>query len=383
MNQSEFQNNRDKLFQDGQSTSKHPSGGGLDELGLPNLKTQTLQQDATKTASELLDSVLADWCSTSVGRRQFLAMMPLLLSACASTPKTRYREGDNSNQATSLTPQDEARMTQEVLPQMRKDYPPLPDSSVQAYIADLGNKIVAANSLNGQPYQYNFTVVGVNSVNAFALPAGTVFVTAPLISMAESEAELAGVVGHEIGHIQARHTAERMEKAKREQGKSWMYAVGGGLAGGALGFGLSKLLCSAKDKECQRKALEYGAMAGVAGGMLVQKYGFMANSREDEMEADRIGFKTSLRAGYHKDHIGQFYSKLLQLENQHKGKADPLSRALSDALSTHPPSKERVAQMQELSAGSQNSASPLVSSIQFEKIQALCRKWIEAQPKKG
>ncbi len=313
-----------------------------------------------------LEKSLQELISTSSGRRTFLKAMPLLLAACASTPKSRYREGDNSGQAAALTVSEEKRMTQEVLPKMRKDYPELKDPEMQRYIANLGQKIVRKNNLAGKPYNYSFTVVDVNYINAFALPAGTVFVTTPLIAMADSEAELAGVIGHEIGHVKARHSAERMHVAKQAQKKSWMYALGGGLAGAALGLGIGTLVCPPKDKKCLTQAATYGGAAGVGGGLLIQKYGFMANSREDEMEADRIGFRTSTKAGYHKDYVGRFYAKLLKMEQQRKQGAGVMA-SFADALSTHPPSRERVAQMNEMARSSGSAGQ--INSNQFASIQ--------------
>src|SRR5690606_20530215 len=153
-------------------------------------------------ATEALERELNQLISTPMGRRLFLASVPVLLAGCASVPKTRHREGDNSGQNTALTPSDEKRMAQEYVPQMEKEYPPLKDREAQAYISDLGARIVSANNLEGKPYQYEFKLVDAKMVNAFALPAGAVYVTKPLLLMAESEAELAGVLGHEIGHIQ-------------------------------------------------------------------------------------------------------------------------------------------------------------------------------------
>ena len=324
-----------------------------------------------KDALKNLDQVLQEWTRTPMGRRSFLASMGFLLAACSTPPQHRGREGDNSGQTTSLTVEDEKKMTQEVLPQMSKDYPKLNNPALQNYVSTIGRKITAANRLEGAPYNYNFSVVDVNYVNAFALPAGTVFITAPLIAMADSEAELAGVIGHEIGHIKARHTAERMDVAKREEKKSWMYAAGGGLLGGAVGYGIGKLLCRPNDAECMAKATTYGAAAGAGGGLLIQKYGFMANSREDEMEADRIGFKTALTAGYDKDHVGLFYEKLLAMEEKNKGKQDALMSSLQDALSTHPPSKERVVQMRQM-AQTTAIGKGLKSSKEFDRMRALC-----------
>lgn len=313
-----------------------------------------------------LDKTLKELVSTSSGRRSFVKALPLLLAACATGPKTRYREGDNTGQATSLTVADERRMTAEVLPKMKKDYPPLRDAQMQSYVRGLGQKIVRSNNLGGNPYKYSFTVVDVNYVNAFALPAGTVFVTTPLIAMADSEAELAGVIGHEVGHIKARHSAERIHAAEKSQKKSWLYALGGGLAGAALGFGVGKLVCPPKDKECLQRAAAYGGAAGVGGGLLIQKYGFMANSREDEMEADRIGFLTSTKAGYDKNHVGRFYSKLLEMEKKRKGGGGVLA-SFADALSTHPPSEERVVQMRQMASQARLGKGQVTSSA-FSKI---------------
>ena len=327
-----------------------------------------------------LHEVLTKLTSTTMGRRVFLASVPFLLTACA-TSQHRGREGDNSGQQTSLTVDDEKKMTAEVLPQMRKEYTPLNDSNVQNYVSEMGNKIVRANGLAGNPYNYNFTVVGVPYVNAFALPAGTVFVTAPLIELADSEAELAGVIGHEIGHIKARHTAERMDVAKREQKKSWLYGIGGGLLGGAAGFGVGKLLCPPKDSACLVKASALGVAAGAGGGLLIQKFAFMANSREDEMEADRIGFRTSVRAGYSKDHVGLFYSKLLKMEEQHKNGSVPLMSSVTDALSTHPPSRERVAQMEQMRGESAANKTSRVSSQEFDRVRRFAAEWTRAHKK--
>jgi predicted Zn-dependent protease len=326
-----------------------------------------------------LDCVLKNLTSTSVGRRVFLSSMSLLLASCATVDSDRRREGDNSGQSTDLTVDDERRLTQEVLPQMKKDYPVLKNSDLQLYISNLGKKVAVSNQLEGNPYNYSFSVVDVNYVNAFALPAGTVFVTAPLIAMADSEAELAGVIGHEIGHIKARHTAERMDKAKREQSNSWKYAIGGGLVGGLLGFGLGKLACPPKDDECLSKATQLGAAAGAGGGLLIQKYGFMANSREDEMEADRIGFKTSVGSGYHKDHVGLFYSKLLTMEKS-KGPQDNFTKKISDALSTHPPSQERVQQMNAMAAEASNKSNSIISTVEFDRMKKLCIELAKSKP---
>jgi len=307
---------------------------------------------------------------TKSGRRVFLQSLPLLLTACASKTQHRTREGDNSGQEAALNPDQEKQLTKEALPELKKEYPAHSNPEVQRYISSLGNKLIAANDLNGKPYNYNFTVVETKMVNAFALPAGTIFVTAPLIKMANSEAELAGVVGHEIGHVKARHTAERMAQAKKEQNKSLLFGAAGALLGGAAGFGLGKMLCSKQDRECLARAALYGAGAGVAGGLLIQKFGFMANSREDEMEADRIGFRVAYKAGYDKDHVGLFYDRLLEMEKDYKKSQNKMLASFTDAMSTHPPSQERVNQMRQMASEVKNVGEK-ISTKEFEKIQRM------------
>jgi predicted Zn-dependent protease len=320
-----------------------------------------------------LDVVLREWTSTRMGRRAFLASIPGLMAACA-TEQHRNREGNLKGDETSLSFQDEEQLAQEALPQMMQDYPPVGNPALQTYLNNLGRKIVLANNLQENPYKYKFTAVDVEYPNAFALPAGTIFVTTPLIAMTESEAELAGVIGHEIGHVKARHSAIRMELAKKEQNKSLLYSIGGGVIGGAVGAGLGKLLCQQNDNQCREKAIRYGIVAGAGGGLLIQKYAFMANSREDEMEADRIGFRTSVQAGYDKDKVGLFYAKLLKIEELNKGKKDALMASLADAMSTHPPSKERVIQMEELAQATPSNPNAITSTLEYEKARSICAK---------
>ncbi|GAB4022950.1 MAG: hypothetical protein Fur0010_26140 [Bdellovibrio sp.] len=317
-----------------------------------------------------LEIELNQLISTKSGRRAFLLSLPVLLAACASKSQHRMREGDNTGQVAALTPDEERKLTQEALPEMKKEYPPHSNPEVQRYISSIGDRLVAANNLDGNPYRYNFTVVDAKMVNAFALPAGTIFVTAPLIKMAKSEAELAGVIGHEIGHVKARHTAERMALAKKEQNKSLLFGAAGAILGGAAGFGLGKLMCKKQDRECMARAALYGAGAGAAGGLLIQKFAFMANSREDEMEADRIGFRVANNAGYDKDHVGLFYERLLEMEKEYKKNQNKLLASFTDAMSTHPPSQERVVQMRQM-AGEGNARKGSISSKAFERIQSL------------
>lgn len=301
----------------------------------------------------------------------FILLLLSIIISCAPTGSSRYREGSNVGQQANMTVQDELRLTAEALPKMRQDYPAAKNQELQKYISSLGMKIVRANKLEGNPYSYTFTVVDVADVNAFAMPAGTVFVTAPLIAMAVTEAELAGVVAHEIGHVVARHSAERMYVMEKEQNKTWLYAAGGAVVGAVAGYGLGKLLCAEGDKSCQVKAAAIGGAVGAGGGLLVQKYKFLVNSREDEMEADRIGFRYAVAAGYDKDQVGKFYERLLEVEKSATKGGNPVIKSLSDALSTHPPSEERVQQMNELAAASPAGKKGTITTAEFGRIKQI------------
>jgi beta-barrel assembly-enhancing protease len=294
----------------------------------------------------------------------------LVITSCATTNSSRYREGSNVGQETNLTVQDEQRLTKEALPKIQQDYPAAKNPELQKYVTNLGMKIVRANNLEGNPYNYNFTVVDVVDVNAFAMPAGSIFVTAPLIAMASNEAELAGVISHEIGHVVARHAAERMYAMEKAQNKTWLYVAGGGILGAVLGYAVGRAVCDEGDTSCQAKAAVVGGVVGAGGGYLAQRYTFLVNSREDEMEADRLGFRYSVAAGYDKDQVGKFYEKLLVIENNANKSGDPITKSLSDALSTHPPSKERVKQMKELAANSPDKKS-IINTPEFNKAKLI------------
>ena len=123
----------------------------------------SLSKGAGMNPLDKLEQELKYINKTELGRRSFLGALPVLLASCA-TSRHRQREGDNTGQATSLSVEDEKKMTQQYIPKMRKDYPPLKNDKIQRYIASLGRKIASKNGLEGRPYNYNFSVVDTLSV---------------------------------------------------------------------------------------------------------------------------------------------------------------------------------------------------------------------------
>lgn len=308
-------------------------------------------------------------------------LLCVLLTACATKSSDRYREGNNKGQKAALTVEEERKLTQEALPQMRKEFPPANNPALQAYITKLGQKLVQANKLGNNPYTYTFTVVDSPMVNAFAMPAGSVFITTPIIAMADSEAEIAGVLGHEIGHVTARHTAERMYTAKMEQKKMIAFGAIGAAVMGTAGYFASKKFCDPKDLECKAKVIGGGAAVGAAGGVFVQRYGFMKNSQEDELESDRVGFRYATNAGYDKNKVGDFYSKLMAMEKESKKGQNAAVSWLSDAMSSHPSSDQRVTQAAEMK-GLIKTSGGIDGTPEFEKMKKIASEMVERHKKK-
>lgn len=311
-------------------------------------------------------------------------LIPLLslfvLNACASKSSDRYREGDNKGQKVDLTVAQERELTKEALAEMKKDFPQVKSQELQAYIEKLGHKIVNANNLKSKPYTYNFTAVDSDQINAFALPAGEIFITAPIIAMADSEAEIAGVLGHEIGHVVARHTAERMYIAKKEQSKMYVLGGIGAAVGAGLGYLAQKKLCASDDLACKAKLMGGGAAVGGVGGLMIHKYGYMKNSQEDELESDRVGFRYAVNSGYDKNYVGDFYRKLAAMEKESKKGQNAALGFLSDAMSSHPASDKRVSQADEMKSLIKNNGT-IKSSSEFARMKRIAQEIVEARRK--
>ena len=283
-------------------------------------------------------------------KKLILSTLLLFTISCANQQTKPVQDGDNTYQASNFTVEDELKMTKEALTSMQKDYPASSNKEAQAYLNQLGNKIVKASNLHQNPYSYSFSLVDSEQINAFALPAGTVFVTTALFKAVGSEAELAGVVGHEIGHVQARHTAERMTLMQQNQKSNLAWTLGSAVVGAAGGFMLGKKLCKPQDKECLAKVTVGVGALGAGASLMVQKYQFMQNSQTDELEADRLGFKYATNAGFDAVAVGKFYEQLLEMEKKAKGKEQAYVKMFADAMSTHPPSEKRVAQMKKMAS---------------------------------
>src|SRR4051812_32500009 len=162
----------------------------------------------------------------------------LLLAAAAATLggcATQTSPATGRQFYSSMDTQEEASLGAEEHPKILAEfggaYTEKP--SLNAYVTQLGNA-VAANA-ERKDVQYTFTVLNSEDINAFALPGGYVYVTRGLLTLANNEAEIAGVLGHEIGHVNARHTAERAGQQQKAQYGAVIAQILGQVIGGDTG----------------------------------------------------------------------------------------------------------------------------------------------------
>jgi predicted Zn-dependent protease len=184
----------------------------------------------------------------------------LALSGCAVNPVTGKQD------FVLLSEEEEVALGRRMHPQLLEQMPPYEDTGLQAYVQQVGGRLAQVS--HRANLIYRFTVLDSNEVNAFATPGGYIYITRGLLAYLNSEAELAAVLGHEIGHVTARHSV-RQHSAATATG---LLASVIGAASGVQGA---------------------GDLANIAGTAVVRGYG-----REHELESDRLGAEYLARSGY-------------------------------------------------------------------------------------
>jgi predicted Zn-dependent protease len=243
--------------------------------------------------------------------------LALTLATGACTPVRNPATGEL--QYTAIGPQEEARLGREEHPKVLAEYGgAYADPALQAYVTRIGQRLARESEL--PDLQFTFTVIDSPIVNAFALPGGYVYVSRGLLALAENESELAGVLAHEIGHITARHTAQRVTQAQYGQlgalGAQILGAVLLGDAGAQLGQQLGTL----------------GAAAWVQG-----------YSREQELEADQLGIRYMTRAGYDAEGMASLLAALQADEALRKKlRGGDAGAAVPSWLASHPRTADRI-----------------------------------------
>lgn len=223
-------------------------------------------------------------------------------------------------QRVQLSPRQEVVLGLEARDKMAAQYGGLyPGQSIQQYVDRVGERVVNGSEAKKAGYPFEFHLLrDSKTVNAFALPGGQVFITAGLMRLLNSEAQLAAVLGHEAGHVVGRHGAEHL--AKQQLGRSLVTAVGVATTDDRGGGQQAALIAQAVN---QVVGLRYG--------------------RADELESDRLGFQFMTEAGYDPRGIVEVMKILGSARN---GEAPP------EFLSSHPNPENRVEKLQALIAQS-------------------------------
>ncbi|HBZ55124.1 MAG TPA: hypothetical protein DEO88_06935 [Syntrophobacteraceae bacterium] len=219
--------------------------------------------------------------------------------------------------AWALSLSEEKEIGRKALQQVRQYFPLVEDIELLAYVQSIVNRIT--KTLDSTPYQYQVFIINNDTPNAFAIPGGYVFIFRGLIDLMDDEDQLASILGHEIGHVEARHISHRIEESRIIN----IAAIVGVLAALFLGGGGNA-----------SSALAIGTLAGAQ--TLQLQY-----SRENEEEADRLGFKYLCDSGYNPQDMVTIMASMSRTRLQ------PNSRVPS-YLSSHPALSERIHYLQQL-----------------------------------
>src|SRR5690348_3422578 len=230
-----------------------------------------------------------------------------VLAPTAWAQRTQLKPGWNM-----FTPQQDIELGKRGAGDAQRQLPLCNVPRVDAYLTQLGQRLAAKLPTNGVQYPFEFHCVNDKAINAFALPGGYVFINRGAIEAADNEAQLAGVMAHELSHVALRHGTNQATKAEAAEG---FLGIAGGIFGGSTGGALLTKL---------------GAFA--AGGVLLRY------SRTAESQADVMGTQVLYDSGYDPRAMAQFFEKL---EAETKGKNPP------EFFSDHPNPEHRIERVDE------------------------------------
>ncbi|MDH3206220.1 MAG: M48 family metalloprotease [Gemmatimonadota bacterium] len=228
-----------------------------------------------------------------------------VLAACAVNPATGRRE------LSLISESQEIQMGRDADPQVTASIGLVEDPALQAYVADLGQRLAATSERPTLPW--SFKVVDDPVVNAFAIPGGFIYVTRGILAHFDSEAELAGVLGHEIGHVTARHSVSQMSRQQLQ----------------TIGLGVGMVF--------SETVRDYGGLA-VAGLQVMN----LRYSRGDESQSDELGLRYITRAGYDADAMIGVFQMLAQVGGGGGGQG-----RIPEWQLTHPYPENREADIRE------------------------------------
>ncbi len=262
------------------------------------------------------------------------------LAACTTNPAT----GRQSFTA-FMSRADEIEVGRREHPKILKEFGgSYKDRRLGDYVRNVGLELSRVSEAGG--LSFTFTVLDDSKVNAFALPGGYVYITRGLLALAENEAEMAGVLAHEIGHIAARHTAERYSQAMAANIGLSLLGILGSAAGAPAGAG---------------NLMSLGAQA------VLQGY-----SREQEMEADLLAVRYLARAGYDTNALTSFFYKMqaqTRIEKEEKGSGS--SADGFNIMASHPRTVDRIKQAMRLARATLVARPKVGRDVYLDRIDGL------------
>ncbi|MSV35915.1 MAG: hypothetical protein EXQ47_10010 [Bryobacterales bacterium] len=250
-----------------------------------------------------------------------LLFIALLVPITVYSQKRPAKQTEVKVQRTSLSREQEMQLGKEAAAQVEREMEVVKSADVEAWLNQIGQQLAKTPQANAYPYY--FKLVNEDSINAFALPGGPMFVHTGLIKAADNEGEVAGVLAHEMSHVALRHGAAQLSKQQ-----TWGSIFGAiGALGGALGNGGQCTMW------CQ--AVRMGA--GLGGNSVLMKF-----SRGYERDSDLNGARMMAAAGYNPIELGNFFQKL---EAKQGTAGEP--KGLQAWFSSHPAAGNRVAYVSE------------------------------------
>ncbi|QJB55584.1 M48 family metalloprotease [Pseudodesulfovibrio sp. zrk46] len=251
-------------------------------------------------------NIVRQWTRREFMKAGGMTALGVALGGCAKNPVT------GRSQFMLVSEEQEIAMDKQASPhQLSNDYGAVQEEALNEYVTSVGARLAKTSHRPDMPY--SFRVVNANYVNAYAFPGGTIAATRGIMLELDNEAELAGLIGHEVGHVNARHTASRMSN---QQAVTILAGVGGAAVGAIYGNEWGALA---------------GGLAGIGTGLLLASY-----SRDDERQADALGMEYMTKAEYNPDGM---VGLMDMLNDQH----DREPSTMEVMFSTHPMSSERLA----------------------------------------
>lgn len=258
-----------------------------------------------------------------------------LTSGCATNPVTGGKD------FVLMSESQELALGRQSAQQVLKEYRPYDDPALQRYVDEVGQRL--ARTSHRPQLAYSFTVVDSKEVNAFALPGGHIYITRGLLAFLNSEAELAGVLGHEIGHVTARHSVRQYSMQQAA--------------------GITQVIGSIFIPELATQA--GSQLVGMFGTALLRGYG-----RDQELEADRLGAEYLARTGYDPTALLGVLTTLKNqevIERQRASREGREPRVYHGVFSTHPSGDQRLQEVVGLASALRGGGPARVEQERFLK----------------